>query len=199
VVTRDARLAARIRSLSNHGRDDGAPDQHSVVGANHRLDAIQAAILSAKLPHLDSWNRARRRIAKRYGDLFQGTAVGTLTLAPGAMSSHHLAIVQVDERDEVRRTLAAAGVGTGIHYAIPCHRQPAFRNLKAPPLPVVEQAAKRILSLPLYPHLTDGEVERVADAVIAATSARGAPQPIQLQAAATPAAPAAPVPAASSQ
>jgi dTDP-4-amino-4,6-dideoxygalactose transaminase len=170
-----------------------------VVGANHRLDAVQAAILSAKLPHLDSWNRARRRIAERYQDLFQGTAVGTLTLASGAVSGHHLAIAQVDERDEVRRKLGAAGIGTGIHYAIPCHRQPAFRNLKAPPLPVVERAAARILSLPLYPHLTDGEVERVAAAVIAATSARGAAQSIRTQTAATPAAPAAPVPAASSQ
>jgi dTDP-4-amino-4,6-dideoxygalactose transaminase len=165
VVTDDAELAQRIRCLANHGRPRGAAEQHVLMGQNHRLDGLQAAILSVKLRRLDAWNAARRRLAHFYGEALQGLPVEPVSIRPEAVSSHHLAVVQVPQRDELRRLLAAEGIATGVHYAIPCHLQPACSTYATPPLPVVEHAAGRLLSLPMHPHLADRDVGRVASAL----------------------------------
>ncbi|MFO1070022.1 MAG: DegT/DnrJ/EryC1/StrS family aminotransferase [Geminicoccaceae bacterium] len=169
VVTDRDDLAARIRCLGNHGRDPAAAERHLLVGRNQRLDALQAAVLSAKLPRLDAWNAARQRLAARYAKGLAGSAARMVTVAEGAVSVHHLAVVQVEDRDAVRRALAAEGIATGIHYAIPCHLQPALAHLRTAPLPVTEAAATRILSLPMFPHLTDAQVDRVVEALRRAT------------------------------
>jgi dTDP-4-amino-4,6-dideoxygalactose transaminase len=166
VVTDDAVLAERIRSLANHGRAPNDPHLHQYRGGNHRLDALHAAILRAKLPRLDPWNASRRRIMARYAERLADAPVAVPEVAAGAVSSHHLAVVRVAERDRVRRHLAQLGIATGIHYPIPCHRQPAFAQAAQAALPVVEAAAAEILSLPLYPHLADADIDRVVEALI---------------------------------
>jgi dTDP-4-amino-4,6-dideoxygalactose transaminase len=165
VVTNRREIAERIRILANHGRDLAAPERHVRIGRNQRLDGLQAAVLSAKLPRLAAWNAGRRRAAKLYRQQLAGLPAEPVRIADGAVSSHHLAVVQVDHRDQVRRRLADRGVATGIHYAIPCHRQPALAELACGPLPVVERAAGRILSLPMFPHLDEARIARVAEAL----------------------------------
>ena len=165
VVTRDFALANRIRSMSNHGRPPDASHLHEVLGANHRLDALQAAILSIKLKRLDTWNAARRRAADRYKMVLSDRAVQMVGTADYACSSHHLTVIQTSHRDKLRQSLAAEGIASGIHYPVPCHQQRAFLTDKTPCLPVVERAADRILSLPMFPNLTNAQIERVADAI----------------------------------
>jgi dTDP-4-amino-4,6-dideoxygalactose transaminase len=165
IVTDDEVLAARVRSLANHGRAAGDAALHQYRGGNHRLDALQAAVLSAKLPCLDRWNADRRRLVQRYGELLATTPATMPSVAPGAVSSCHLAVLQVPDRDRLRERLAAQGIATGIHYPIPCHRQPAFAQAAGPSLPVVEAAARALVSLPLFPHLPEAAVARVAEAV----------------------------------
>jgi dTDP-4-amino-4,6-dideoxygalactose transaminase len=165
VVTNRLDVAERIRSLSNHGRRADAADRHIYVGGNHRLDGLQAAILSVKLGRLEQWNQARQRVARRYSEILANVAVEPVEIAPGAVSSHHLQVVQVADRDRVRRLLAVAGIATGIHYAVPCHRQAAFAEFAARQLPVAEAAAGRVLSLPMFPTMTDRQVERVGAAL----------------------------------
>jgi dTDP-4-amino-4,6-dideoxygalactose transaminase len=164
VTTNDPSVAGLIRSLRNHGRsqDHG---RHDYVGGNHRLDELQAAVLSVKLRQLDVWNASRQRIAKCYRSLLAELPVELLELAPGARSNHHLFVAQSDNRDYLRQRLHAEGIGTGIHYPIPCHRQPALSHIKTPYLPVTERAARRMLSLPMGPHLTQSDSIRVAEAI----------------------------------
>jgi dTDP-4-amino-4,6-dideoxygalactose transaminase len=98
-------------------------------------------------------------------------AVEMVKVADGACSSHHLAVIQTDERDRLREALAADGIATAIHYPTPCHRQRAYLAHQTPPLPVVERAADRILSLPMFPHLSDAQVRRVAGSISRALAA----------------------------
>ena len=170
VVTNDCALAERIRSLSNHGRSHDNPYRHELVGANHRLDALQAAILSVKLKRLDAWNAGRRRAADAYAAALAGLPVQLVDTAPDASSCHHLAVVRTPHRDEVRQALAAEQISTGLHYPIPCHRQTPFMTERASALPVVEAAADRILSLPMFPHLTDAHIGCVTDVIARALS-----------------------------
>jgi dTDP-4-amino-4,6-dideoxygalactose transaminase len=165
VVTSDPALARRIRSLSDHGRSGGSHYQHAMIGTNSRLDAVQAAVLTAKLAHLDAWTRARRAVIAQYRDAFTGGPVRLLDELPGARSVYHLAVARLARRDSVRARLAALGVHTGIHYPIPCHLQPPYRRYAATPLPVAEQAAAEILSLPLFPHMTEEQVAAVCRAM----------------------------------
>ncbi len=186
VVTDDGALAERIRRLSNHGRAPDDPHCHDIVGANHRLDALQAAVLSVKLKRLDAWNAGRRRAADAYAAALAGLPLRLVETAPGASSSHHLAVVQTPYRDELRRALAAEGISTSVHYPIPCHQQAAFSTARERSLPVVEAAARRILSLPLYPHLTDAQIGRVADVVTRALQNVACAEPEEVLGAANP-------------
>lgn len=177
VVTSDPQIAARVRALSNHGRSPTNSALHELIGSNGRLDGIQSAILSAKLPYLDGWNARRRDIVDAYARSMSTLPVAMPASASTGTSSCHLAVIQTEARDAVRRTLAAKGIGTGVHYPIPCHRQPAFASLKAPPLPVTERAAERILSLPLDPSMTLDDVSYVVAALEFALADRPRPAP----------------------
>ena len=165
VTTNDPIVAERVRSLRNHGRSRHDHGRHDYVGGNHRLDELQAAVLSVKLRRLDAWNARRQRIARRYRSLLDDLPVELLEIAPDARSNHHLFVAQSDHRDYLRQRLHAEGIGTGIHYPIPCHRQPALSSIKTPYLPVTERAARRMLSLPMGPHLKQSDSIRVAEAI----------------------------------
>jgi dTDP-4-amino-4,6-dideoxygalactose transaminase len=165
VVTSDLALADRIRSMANHGRSASDRYLHDLAGRNSRLDTLQAALLSAKLPWLDAGNARRAAAMAAYREMLpQGcTAV---SVQSGAEPVYHLAVIQVDDRREVGDALTAAGIGWGVHYPIPCHQQPALATLHesvpvAQSLPVAERAAGRILSLPMSPTLSIEQVARV--------------------------------------
>lgn len=163
VVTDDAGLASRIRAASNHGRREDDQYRHDVVGTNGRLDALQAAILSVKLARLDEWNEQRRSAMEAYATALAEAPVEFIAISPRARSAYHLAVIQTPHRAEVRRALTDENIATGIHYPIPCHLQAPFVNTGNPRLPVAERATERILSLPLFPHLTCEQIRRIAD------------------------------------
>jgi dTDP-4-amino-4,6-dideoxygalactose transaminase len=171
VVTDDAQLAATIRSLANHGRDATVPSGHGRVGRNSRLDGLQAGALVRKLPRLDAWNEQRRALWKVYDEGFRGSAARPVRVAPGATSVHHLAVVRVPERDRVRELLSAEGIGTGIHYPVPCHQLPPYDASSRGIHPNAESAASEIISLPMYPQLDPADAATVVDAVLSALDA----------------------------
>ncbi len=163
IVTNDRALTDEIRSLSNHGR--GSHLLHTHRGRNSRLDGLQAAALDVKLDHLDAWNNRRRNVHALYVDRL-ATSVEMLTTLPDSRPVHHLEVIRVDDRDRLRDELAEVGIETGIHYAMPCHKHPAFAEFDTRPLPVAESAAARQLSLPMHPTLTTDEINAVADVVL---------------------------------
>jgi len=167
VVTSDPEVAERARLLRNYGERDRF--EHVLRGRNSRLDALQAAFLAAKLPHLDAWNERRRAIAACYTEALEGTAVTTPRDAPGRHHVYHLYVVETSDRERFRAELARLGVETAVHYPRPIHLQPAYRALgEGRSLPVSERLAASVVSLPLYPELADDEVELVAEAARAA-------------------------------
>lgn len=174
VVTADAELAKRIRSLRDHGRVAGSHYSHELVGTNSRLDALQAVVLSAKLARLDDWNQARRAIAQQYRAEFAVGPVRMIEETPGARGVYHLAVVRVPDRERVQQQLTEMGIQTGIHYPIPCHQQVPYLQYAKGALPVAEAAAPELLSLPMSPHMTADQVCRVADAVYEAVMAEAA-------------------------
>jgi dTDP-4-amino-4,6-dideoxygalactose transaminase len=163
LVTSDLDLAEHLRSLRDHGRGNGGHYDHVAVGTNSRLDALQAVVLSAKLKRLDGWNAARRELMARYRVQLADSGARLVTEADESYAVYHLAVAQVDDRDAVRTELAALGVATGIHYPTPCHRSAPYQTYADQPLPVVEAAADRILSLPVFPHMTNGQVDSVCE------------------------------------
>ena len=168
VVTSDPHLAALMRSMADHGRRAGTKYVHDVVGTNSRLDALQAGVLSVKMVHLDAWNDARRAAVQRYAGRLAGSDVQLLRTAAGARSVHHLAVVQVPRRDEVLADLAALGVSAGIHYPVPCHLQIPYAPFHTESLPVCEAVADRLLSLPLFPTMSDAQIDQVCTALATA-------------------------------
>jgi dTDP-4-amino-4,6-dideoxygalactose transaminase len=165
VVTQDADLAEQIRSLRDHGRLHGSHYQHELVGTNSRLDALQAVVLQAKLAHLDDWAEARRSVAHRYQAAFPSGPARMVEELPGGRGVYHLAVVRVKDRPRVQHRLTSMGVQTGIHYPIPCHRLAPYRRFVDGPLPNAEAAAGEILSLPMFPHMSDDQVDRVCEAL----------------------------------
>ncbi|MGW1679723.1 DegT/DnrJ/EryC1/StrS family aminotransferase [Saccharopolyspora sp. NPDC002376] len=161
VVTDDPALADRVRQLANHGRSARDRHRHEVSGRNSRLDSLQAAVLLAKLPRLDRDNDRRRSVMARYRAWLPDWCT-PVAVAPGAAPVHHLAVVRTADRERVTEALTAAQIGWGVHYPVPCHQQPAFAEF-GERLPVAEQAAGEILSLPMSPLLSDGEVARVCE------------------------------------
>jgi dTDP-4-amino-4,6-dideoxygalactose transaminase len=169
VTTSDPELAARLRSMRDHGRGAGGHHTHEVLGTNSRLDAVQAVVLHAKLARLDAWNLARRELVSAYQSQIHPD-VGTLvTQPPGGRGVHHLAVLRVDDRVGLQAALAARGIVTGVHYPNPCHRMSPYRGFADGPLPVAERAAGEVLSLPLYPHMEPETVEYVASSLSALT------------------------------
>jgi dTDP-4-amino-4,6-dideoxygalactose transaminase len=162
IVTDDPKIADSIRMLRNYGQREKY--HHCVQGYNRRLDSLQAAILRVKLPHLDRWNEQRRQHAWRYRSLLRATKSVTL---PKQMSYctpvWHLFVILTARRQELARYLSDRGVQTGIHYPIPVHLQPAYKSLGygQGAFPVCEYLAERVLSLPMYPELTEAQIEHV--------------------------------------
>lgn len=167
VVSDDATLVARIRQLADHGRARSGRHVHDVRGRNSRLDTLQAALLAVKLGRLDEDNDCRRRWMERYGDRLPSTCV-PLARHPDAEPVHHLAVVRVPDRAAATAALDAADIGWGLHYPVPCHRQPAFAEFAEDPLPVTEGAADHILSLPMSPTMTTVQVDRVCEVLATA-------------------------------
>jgi dTDP-4-amino-4,6-dideoxygalactose transaminase len=162
VVTRCASLADRVRELRNYGQRQKYC--HVSLAYNRRLDTLQAAVLDVKLRHLDRWNARRAAIADRYRAHLAGLPIRLPVVEPGREHVCHLFVVQTDDRDTVLAGLKEAGIGAGIHYPIPIHLQPAYHDLGYGPgsFPVAEAAADRLLSLPVYPEMTDEQVDYVA-------------------------------------
>lgn len=163
VVTDNDELARKIAMYRDHGQ--ARKYYHDVVGWNARMDGIQGAALQLKLKHLEAYNEARRRHAAHYRSLLNGVA-GLVPPRERAECRHvyHLFVVRVPERDQVLKELAEHGVHCGIHYPIPVHLQEAYRGLglRRDMFPVSEQCADEVLSLPMYPELTEAQVETVA-------------------------------------
>ncbi|CAH0122848.1 DegT/DnrJ/EryC1/StrS family aminotransferase [Microbacterium sp. Bi121] len=169
VMTDDAEIAATVRNLGGHG--SSVKYVHDRVGMNARLDAVQATVLRAKLRRLDAWNAARRVAADHYAQLLADVdGLRLPAVRAGNEDVWHLYVVRTAERDRVMAELGAAGIGVGIHYPTPVHLTEAYRSLgyRDGQFPVAEAAADSILSLPMFPHLTDEQQERVASAVRAA-------------------------------
>jgi dTDP-4-amino-4,6-dideoxygalactose transaminase len=172
IATDDDALAARLRLLRVHGAKDRY--HHLEVGWNSRLDALQAAVLSVKLPHLDAWCEARRVNAERYDRLFtESGVVGSVVSLPvrSASSTHifHQYTIEADSRDGLVEHLRTEGIGHGIYYPVPLHLQRCFADLghRQGDFPVTEAACARVVSLPMYPELTPSQQERVVAAIAA--------------------------------
>jgi dTDP-4-amino-4,6-dideoxygalactose transaminase len=166
VVTADAGIDRTVRMLRDHGQSKKYI--HEIEGYNGRLDAIQAAILRIKLKHLGEWNAARRKNAKLYDKLFEGVKGVTVVPEPAwSTSVYHLYVIKVADRDGVQKKLADKGVSTALHYPIPLHLQNAYKGLgyKKGDFPVSEKQADEILSLPMFPELTEEQIRYVADSV----------------------------------
>jgi dTDP-4-amino-4,6-dideoxygalactose transaminase len=167
VVMSQPELADRVRALANHGRSHGAAHyEHDYLGTNSRLDALQAIALSGKLARLDAWTERRIQLAARYRDLLKGvTGVKLTAVSPSARHVYHLFTVRIAARDAVRAELTRRGIQTGVHYPLPCHLQPPLRGFANGKLPVAERAARELLSLPLFPHMTDAQLDFVCGAL----------------------------------
>ncbi len=166
VVTDDADVARTVRMLADHGSD--RKYHHEREGFNHRIDAIQAAVLDVKLRHIDAWTDARRAHAARYDAAFAGTSVRPIAAAPGRRHVYHLYVVRVRDRDATIEALRERGIGCGIHYPVPLHLQPAYAHLGLGPgsFPVAERVTREILSLPMFPEMTEAMIDTVAEAVV---------------------------------
>lgn len=165
VTGNDESLLAKVRLLRDHGRT--TKYEHEVFGFNARLDTLQAAILSAKLPYLETWTNARRAHARLYNELLAGSEVTTPYEAPDVRHVFHIYAIRTPNRGALLERLRAKGIAAGIHYPVPLHRQPAClkEGYGGVSLPVTEQIAGEILSLPMYPEITREQIEYVARAV----------------------------------
>jgi len=186
VVTNDAQRAEKLMYLRAHGAK--AKYHHKLIGGNFRLDAIQAAVVSAKLPHLDDWTAARQRNAKRYNRLFAESGLDIADSAPGvaekgrsANESPHIVlprivtdrhifnqyVVRVPQRDRVRAALQQKGVGTEVYYPVPMHLQECFADLghTVGDFPESERAANETLALPVHPELTGQQARYVVECI----------------------------------
>ena len=169
VTTTDASIADHVRLLRNHGAHPKYV--HREIGGNFRLDALQAAVLRVKLPHLSEWNSKRRVNAARYRELFAkaGLAgrIGLPVEPPGRTHVYHQFVIRVPDRDAVRAHLATRGVGTEVYYPVPFHRQQCFANLGHPldAFPNADAAASDVLALPIYPELTREQQQYVVASI----------------------------------
>ncbi|HEV3096668.1 MAG TPA: DegT/DnrJ/EryC1/StrS family aminotransferase [Candidatus Dormibacteraeota bacterium] len=168
VITSDPELASRVRESRDHGRA-GKKYEHVSVGRNSRMDGLQGAILRVKLAHLDAWNARRREIAALYRASLTETGVVAVAIPPTSVPVYHQFVIKTLARDAFRQALEVRGIQTGIHYPIPLHRQPAFapfvERSASDALRATDAAAASIVSLPMFPELSDGDVQRVASAV----------------------------------
>ena len=167
LVTRDEALATRFRQTRQHG--ETTRYQHAFVGGNFRMDALQAAVLNVKLKWLEQWNNRRRAIAAYYTKRFAGSDVKPPVELPGVHHVYHQYVIRVPRRDALRDYLGKGGVGCNIFYPKGLHLQECFASLgyRQGAFPVTERACEEVLALPIFPELSDAQIQRVADTVLA--------------------------------
>lgn len=166
VVTNEKNLAERVKMLRNYGQEKRY--YHKIKGFNSRLDELQAAILRVKLKYLDEWNEKRRRNASLYNELLAEADIITPFEADYGKHIYHLYVIKCRKRDALAKHLGEKDIGTFIHYPVPVHLQEAYRDLglREGSLPVSEESARQILSLPMYPELEEDEIRKVARSII---------------------------------
>ena len=162
IVTSDPALATKVRLLRSWGEE--VRYEHKHRGFNYRMDGVQGAVLGVKLKYLEAWTEARRSHAAEYTRRLTGTAASVPTERPASRHVYHQYVVRVPERDAWRAALTEAGVQTGVHYPIPVHLQPAYADLgySSGDFPIAERAAAEVLSLPMFPEMTDQQIESIA-------------------------------------
>jgi dTDP-4-amino-4,6-dideoxygalactose transaminase len=169
ITTEDDALAARLRRLRNHGAE--SKYYHREIGGNFRLDAIQAAVLRVKLPHLSRWNERRRAHAATYRELFAAAGLADRVRLPqepaGRTHTYHQFVIRVPDRDRLRAHLAEREIGTEVYYPVPFHRQECFAGITPGDreFPQADAAAQEVLALPVYPELTHGQQAFVVDSI----------------------------------
>ena len=166
ITTNNPEIATKTRML----RDHGMPRKyyHAVVGWNERMDGMQGAVLGVKLKHLDAWNAARKKHAATYAALLP-EAVEQMGIQDGSESVYHLFVIRIKNRESVQKKLTEKGIATGIHYPVAIHMQPAYAGRwKKGDFPNAERLSDEILSLPMFPELTDAHIREVTDAVASA-------------------------------
>lgn len=166
LITNDETLYQKAKMIRQHG--EVKRYYHQVIGHNYRMEAIQGAVLSVKLKYLTEWTEKRRTNARLYNELLTDVeAIQTPLEQDNCYSVYHLYVIQTDDRDGLQEYLQENDIGTGLHYPVPLHLQPAYASLgyKEGDFPVAEAAAKRILSLPMYPELTEGQLRYVCDKI----------------------------------
>jgi len=168
ITTNDEKLARKMRMVRDHGQ--AKKYYHDMEGYNGRLDSIQAGLLHVKLKHLSSWNQSRQERARKYNELLSAASANIKAPFEPSWSKaiYHLYVIQVENREAVQAALAKENIGTGIHYPIPLHLQKAYANqgYRASDFPVTEKAAERILSLPMFPTLSEADQVRVVETLI---------------------------------
>ena len=170
VVTSRPEIAERVRLLGNYGQR--TKNEHAILGENHRLDTLQAAILRVKLRHLEEWNARRRDHAGRYDHLLAHVDVERPTASVEVDHVWHLYVIRVQDRERVRERLARRGISTGLHYPVPLYRQGAYRgSFESPHFPNTERCAPELLSLPMFAELEEQQLERVVSELAAVLSA----------------------------
>lgn len=166
VTTSDEAIAAKIRMLRDHGQSKKY--YHDMEGYNGRLDAIQAGILSVKLRRLEEWNEKRREVARRYDQMLSGVEGVVIPYTPGwSKPVYHLYVMRVPDRPSLQKYLSEQKIDTGIHYPVPLHLQRAYANygFRVGDFPVTEKVAGEIVSLPMYPELTEAQQTRVVECI----------------------------------
>lgn len=167
VVTDDDAAAEAVRVYANHGSRQRY--HHSVIGYNSRLDELQAVVLRAKLPHIDLYNQSRRGNASRYSDRLRGSAVRPPVEDGKGIHVYHQYTILTDRRDAIQKALSEAGIASAVYYPIPLHRQEVYREIfSGTSLPVTEEISAQVLSLPMYPELTEAQIDRICDIILEA-------------------------------
>ena len=163
VVTNDDDIAAQIRRLRNHG--SSRQYHHDVIGYNSRLDELQAVILRIKLKHIDTYNRQRQRVAHRYNERLAGGSLQTPQIPDDRDHVFNQYTLLCEDREGLRKRILAKDIACAVYYPIPLHRQRAFAGTQHPRLPVTEDATRRCLSLPIFPELSNAQVDTVCEVV----------------------------------
>ncbi len=165
LVTNNADFARRARSLRDHG--SSVRYHHEEVGYNYRMEGIQGAVLGVKLKHLETWTKARQRVARKYREFLTGTPLKMPSEAAFAESVWSLYVVRHPRRDELKSHLDANQIGCALHYPLPLHLQKCYANLGHKPgdFPIAEKAGHECLSLPIFPELTDAQIQRIAEVI----------------------------------
>jgi dTDP-4-amino-4,6-dideoxygalactose transaminase len=180
LTTNSDDLARLVRMIRTHGSEKKY--HHEIVGANFRLDALQAALLRVKLPHLDGWAAARKANADRYRVLFAAAGLDEIMLPPEPRDRthvYHQFVIRAPHRDALRASLGESGIGTEVYYPVPLHLQPCFADLGygKGDFPHAERAAHEVLALPMFPGLTESQQERVVGAIRAFVHTSGVTRP----------------------